>query len=535
VAVKLKGLPPNTFGIGARIRLLGGAVPLQSQEMACGGRFLSADAPQRTFAAGSGDGRMTLEVKWRSGRQSTVQNVKANYLYEIDEAAAVSNAAPMRPVAPPCLFADVSDSLNHHHEDPPFDDFGLQKLLPRHLSQLGPAIAWYDLDGDGREDLIIGGGRGTTLGIYLNKGGGQWTRSEGVWTNALPDDSAGIVAGVLAPGSRSLLVGLAHYETLQTNLPAALRYDWKGAAAAIGTALPAANASTGPLALADVNGDGNLDLFVGGRLMAGRYPEAADSQMFLNRGGQLTADEAANSILAKAGLVTGAIFSDLKGDGYPDLILATEWGAVRVFRNDHGQFKEWDLPLRQPPQGGGLPAGLSKLSQLSGLWACVATGDFNGDGRMDIVLGNWGLNSPYQDYSPGPWFLYFGDFNDDGATHLFEAYRDPDWKKIMPWRGMTEMETDLPWIRARFATHAAYAKATLPEVLGERMATARSVKAEFLASILLVNRGETFEVRLLPPEAQWSPVMGSILEPKFLPNAAWGWTHGCGAWPCLKW
>jgi hypothetical protein len=127
---------------------------------------------------------------------------------------------------------------------------------------------------------------------------------------------------------------------------------------------------------------------------------------------------------------------------------------------------------------------------------------------MDIVLGNWGLNSPYQDVSPGPWFLYYGDFNDDGGVHVFEAYLDPDLKKIMPWRDMSQTGTDIPWLRARFATHEAYAKAALPEILGERMAMARSVKAEFLASVLLLNRGDTFEVRLLPPEAQWSPAMG---------------------------
>jgi hypothetical protein len=507
VAVKLKGLSPNCFGIGARIRLIGGAVPVQSQEMTCGGRFLSGDAPQRTFAAGSGDGHMTLKVTWRSGKRSSVENVKANCLYEIDEAAARPRDTPTPVVAPPSLFEDVSASLNHQHEDPPFDDFNLQKLLPRHLSELGPGIAWYDLNGDGREDLIIGGGRGTALGVYLNQGEGRWTRVEGVCTNALPDDSAGIVAGVLNPGSRSLLVGLAHYETGQTNLPAALRLDWNGPVASVGTALAGTIASTGPMALADIKGDGNLSVFVGGRLIAGRYPEAADSRLYNNNRGQLTPDEAANRVLSKAGLVTGAMFSDINGDGYPDLIITSEWGPPRVFLNDHGSFKEWDVPLRQPAQSEVLP-GVSKLSDLSGLWTCVATGDFDGDGKMDIVLGNWGLNTPYEDVAPGPWYLYYGDFNDDGGVHLFEASLDPDLKKIMPLRDMSVIETDFPWIRGKFPTHKAYSQATIPEILGNRMAKAHAVKASFLASVLLLNRGGTFEVRLLPRETQWSPAMG---------------------------
>ncbi len=512
VAVRLKGLPPNTRGIGAKIKLFGGAVPVQSQEMTCGGRFVAADAPQRTFAAGEGDGRMKIEVTWRNGRKSVVEHVKANYLYEIDESAAV--VVPPKPVPPKPLplFEDVSAALAHRHSDPAFDDFERQTLLPRRLSQLGPGVAWFDLDGDGREDLVIGGGGGTSLGVYLNRGNGQWKKAEGLLTNSLPDDSAGLVAGVLQAGRRSLLVGLAQFETQQTNQPAALRYDWSAGAASNGAVVPGLGDSTGPLALADVYGDGKLDLFVGGRLKPGRYPEPASCALFKNQGGTLVEDPAATALLAKAGLVTGAVFTDLDGDGYPDLVLACEWGAVRVFRNDHGHLQEWDVPLTvatpADPQAPGQPASVSKLSEVRGLWTCVASGDFDGDGQMDLVLGNWGLNSSYQQVAPGPWFLYFGDFNEDGGTHIVEAFHDATLKQVVPWRDLTFMEKDLPWLRTSFPTHRAYAAANLSTLLGERMPKARKLEAKFLGSMLLLNRGNHFEVRLLPPEAQWSPVMG---------------------------
>ncbi len=508
VAVRLKGVPPNSFGIGARIKLLGGAVPAQEQEMTCGSRFVSGDAPQRTFAAGDGDGRMTLEITWRNGKRSTVKNVRANCLYEIDEAAAGPPLPRNQPVAPVALFQDVSDSLNHRHVDPPYDDFSRQKLLPRRLSQLGPGVAFADINGDGREDLIIGGGRGTRLGVFLNEGAGRWTSQGGPWTNALPDDSAGILATTIKPGTRSLLVGLAQYETEKTNLPAALRMDCSSGAPAPGVPLAADNASTGPLIAADVDADGSLDVFVGGRLQAGRYPEPADSKLYLNKGGELVPDKEADRILAKLGLVTGAVFSDLDGDGYPELLVACEWGGVRVFHNDKGHFREWQLPLVASSEKASLPSGISTLSHLSGLWTCIATGDFDGDGQMDIVLGNWGLNSTYQITAPGPWFLYYGDLNGDGEVHVLEAYRDAPSGEVLPTRDMLLNESDLPWIRAGFPTHKAYSEASLKQILGDRASKAKVLKAEFLGSLLLLNRGGKFEPRLLPPEAQWSPVMG---------------------------
>jgi len=480
--------------------------------MTCGGRFVAGDAPQRTFAASQGDGRMTLEVNWRSGKKSVIDHVIANYLYEIDESVAVETPPPTPRPKPVPLFEDVSASLGHRHEDPAFDDFSRQMLLPRRLSQLGPGVAWFDLNEDGKEDLIFGGGRGTSLGVYLNSGDGHWKQAGGLLTNTLPDDAAGVVAGVLQSGRRSLLVGLAHYETQQTNLPSVWRYDWTASGAAIGALLPTLVASCGPLALADVYGDGNLALFVGGRLKAGRYPEAPDCALFKNQGGQLVADEAANGLLAKAGLVTGAVFSDLDDDGFPELVLACEWGPARVFHNEHGRFREWDLPLSvitsADPPSPGHPLGASKLSELRGLWTSVETGDFNGDGRMDIVLGNWGLNSSHQHVAPGHWFLYYGDFKDDGGMHIFEAFQDLGLKQVVPWRDLTFMEKDLPWLRARFPTHQAYADASLSALLGDRMSKARSLQVEVLGSMLLLNRGSKFEIRLLPPEAQWSPVMG---------------------------
>jgi len=169
LAVRLKGNPPNTRGIGARIMVTAhpgsSSLPAQSQEIISGGRYLSSDDAMRVFAAGSLTNTFRIEVAWRTGRRSVVENATASAIYEIDESSAVTVTSPAAPAVLP-LFEDVSVRLNHHHTDEPFDDFARQPLLPRKLSQLGPGVTWADVDGDGRDDLVIPSGRAGSLAVF---------------------------------------------------------------------------------------------------------------------------------------------------------------------------------------------------------------------------------------------------------------------------------------------------------------------------------------------------------------------------------
>ena len=174
VAVRLKGLAPNTQGIGGKIKLLGGAVPMQSQEVACGGLYLSGSDPERVFAAGQSQS-MKLEVTWRNGKQSIIQDVKPNRIYEIDEAGAGAKEAQPPVEAAKPFFKDVSELISHRHHQEFFDDFVRQPLLPWQLSQDGPGVGWVNLLGDQREELVIGSGRGGHWGIYAPDGQGGMT------------------------------------------------------------------------------------------------------------------------------------------------------------------------------------------------------------------------------------------------------------------------------------------------------------------------------------------------------------------------
>ena len=378
VAVRLKGLPPNTRGIGAQISLYGGAVPVQKKEITCGGRYLSGDDFMRVFAAGASSSEMTIEVTWRNGKRSLLKGIKPNQIYEIEEgkSALVSSQLSVvsgskrettdrqevqsskskvqspqpsvvsdqssvakngQAAAPPTtdhgprttdhgpLFEDVSHLLGHTHTEDSFDDFARQPLLPRKLSQLGPGLAWFDYDGDGWEDLVIGSGAGGTLAVLRNDGHGKFTRVSGsALQQPLSSDATGIVAFTPAPGVRLVLSGRSGYESTAPG-PAAWIFDVERNR--MDATLAASSIMSGPLALADIDGDGDLDLFVGGRCQPGKWPAAASSTVFLNDGGAFKMDAGWSQPFADLGLMSGAVFADMDGDGRDDL--CSRWNGDR--------------------------------------------------------------------------------------------------------------------------------------------------------------------------------------------------------------
>jgi hypothetical protein len=482
VAVRLKGQSPNTHGIGAKIWLYGGAVPQQSQEMISGGRYLSCDDALRVFAAGSATNAMRIEVAWRSGKRSVLEGVQPNRIYEIDEASATGKVSPPPPVPPP-VFEEVT-AFQHRHQEEEFDDFARQPLLPWKLSQPGPGVCWHDIDDDGWDDLVIGTGRGGQLALFRNnRRGGFEPVQDPVLTKVAARDQTSVLGM-----NGWLLIGLSNYEDGLTNGGCVRLCDLSRKVA--GESLVGQAFSTGPLAAADIDRDGDLDLFVGGRALPGRYPEPADSLLVRNDNGRLVIAQR----FEKLGLVNGAVFSDWDDDGDPELILACAWGPIRLLENDAGKFREITKDVG--------------LAEHTGWWTGVTTGDLDNDGRMEIIAGNWGLNSSYRTSREHPRGLYYGDLDGDTVVDLIEYSYDPELRREVPDRGLKTILGSLPWVQERVKTFEAYGRASVAEIYGEDLKKAKRVEVSTLASTVFFRRGDRFEARELPREAQFAPVFG---------------------------
>jgi hypothetical protein len=485
IAVRLKGKAPNTQGIGAKIVVQGGPV-VQSQEVISGGRYVSGDDPMRVFACGEAK-ELRVEVRWRNGTQSVIEKAAPNRIYEIDEASAKPVVAAKENIASDekALFKDISGELGHRHFEIDFNDFEKQPSLPHRLSESGPAVAWFDVDGNGFEDLIVGNARGGKLEIFYNEKG----KFRKVTTPiTAPDDISRIVAWRKAADAVELIVGVNHFETAGTN--------WLLILEARGTNVVqketiAVGAAIGALAMTEA--DGQRLLFAGGKFVPGRFPEAAPSHVFQLKEGKWVEDQKAKTMFARLGAVTDAVWVDLNDDTGKELVVACDWGAIRIF-----EWKDGGLNDRSKDWG---------LNEMVGRWQSIAAEDLDGDGRVDLVAGNWGLNSLYNQAPDQQAEIYFGDFNDVGRVEMMEAYRAADGK-VLPWRDMTAFEQSMPWIAQTFATHKDYAGATVAEILGARKEKSSVARTKTLASMSFLNRGTKFEAVPLPREAQFTPVFG---------------------------
>lgn len=500
--VKLQGTTSNRFGLDAKVTVGLGEVELVRYLTSARG-FMSADDPVLHFGLGKHSKIDFVMVDWPSGLRQRFEDIDANQLLTITEGAE-GQVMPPEAIADSALFANASQSgLNIQHYEREYDDFKHQPLLPNKLSQLGPGIAWGDVDRDGREDCFIGGAAGSTSKLLLQTSRGQFQLASAFQDSRRYEDMGAVFFDVDRDGDLDLYVASGGYEHEPNSIDLRDRLylnDGSGGfAPAPSEQLPDTRVPGSSVSAADFDRDGDLDLFVGTRFRAHQWPLAATSRLLRNDNGTLVD---ASSELAKPldeiGLVTGSVWSDVDQDGWIDLLLTLEWGPVKVLKNEKGVLVD--------------ATAAAGTADVSGWWNSIAGGDIDNDGDIDYVALNFGLNTKYHADKQRPVALYAGDFDKNGSLDLVEAEYEGDI--CYPIRGRSCSTQAMPFLKDRFPTFREFALADVIQVYSSSSLDASSkCSANELQSVLLINDGSgSFEVRPLPRWVQISPGFGTALQ-----------------------
>ena len=504
--LQLKGPEGNRSGLGTRVEISYGGGKQQVHEHYLTRGYQSSVEDVIHFGLRDATTVEELRVYWPDGKMQRYSNVKADRILAVDHAKANASGVPESNTIPQ-LFEDVTEEagIRYTHEENDFVDIKVERLMPHFLSTLGPAMAVGDLNGDGRDDLIVGGAQGKRSQTFLQQANGKFlgTKNEELHVEGADAENIGLTL-FDANGDEHLDLYVANggYE-FALGSPAVedvLYYGrGDGTFSKQSAALPQMLTSSAVARPADFDGDGDMDLFVGGRQVPGDYGLPARSFLLRNEGGEFedVTQELAEG-LYEPGMVTDALWFDYDGDGDQDLMIAGEWMPIRLFLNEGGSFSEVTKP-----------AGL-ELS--GGWWNRLVAADFDGDGDLDVIAGNRGTNAQIKASPDKPACMYVHDFDDNAALDQIICSYVGD--KSYPFISRDDMLEQVADLKKKYTRYAQYADATIEDVFGaEAVAQAEVLYAHTFASTYLENLGDgRFAMQALPIEAQVSPVMDILVE-----------------------
>ncbi len=501
VIIRLIGRQSNRNAIGARV-LAETSTGLQVKEVNPYRGFLASHACEVHFGLGANDRIQKLTVQWPSGLVSQQTDVPANHLLVLVEPEDVVPDTLAETTTPDPLFQQMGDLNIRSHKEISFDDFFDQPLLPNKLSQLGPGVSVVDLDEDGTPAVWLAAASGQTPAIFVSESAGfSQCRLPG---NADIEEMSALFLDFDGDGDRDAYIVSGGVESrgddslLQDRL--LVNRGGLDFQLAEELALPHSPTSGSCVAAADFDRDGDLDLFVGGRVIPKKYPLAPPSSLLVNettRADEILFREASSDIadFRDLGLVTSALWSDYNDDGWIDLLVATEWGPIHVFKNNQGNLQN-------------VTANVG-LDVHTGWWNGIVGRDLDNDGDIDYVATNFGQNTKYHATPERPVRIYYGRFGGGTEEQIIEAKVAEEG--LLPIRGKSCSQNAMPFIAQKLPTYHDFASSTLLDIYDDNeLSSARVFEVNQLNTSILWNQNGTFELAPLPWLAQVAPAFGVV-------------------------
>ena len=501
--VRLDGVYPSRRGLGAKLALTAGG-QTQYVEASPYHGFMSTSDDRPHFGLGRAQRVDSLRVIWPDGRQQLLTNLRADQIITVHQRDAAERperpaAAPLPPSTMIVRPLGAEAGLNYQSRMNEYlVDYTVQPLLPYQVSRQGPPLAVADVDGDGLDDVFVGGTAGSPGRLFLQQRDGRFAEAESQpWAaDKTADDWGALFFDANGDGRPDLYVASGGYRlpapdsVYQDRLYVNQGY---GRFAKDPAALPPMLSSKAAVVACDFNGDGRPDLFVGGRLTPRHYPSPTRSYILRNAGGRFTdvTRDVAPELLQPGGMVTAAVCVDFNGDGRMDLVTAGEWMPIQFYRNDGAHLRNVTSSLHLPP--------------MRGWWYSLGAGDFDHDGRMDLVAGNLGLNHSYTTSRESRFGVYAADFGEHGISDVIftQEVRGTEY----PYYGLALLGGTISQLVVRYPTFASFASASAQQIFGSRLRSAPHYQADTFASTWLHNDGYgAFTPRALPPFAQISPI-----------------------------
>jgi hypothetical protein len=507
--IALHGESPNTRGIGSSMTLIAGGERQYVYHTPYHG-YLSSMNDRAHFGLGAATRVDSLIVTWPDGRSQTLTDLPVDRVVTVRQSDVGTERRDVRPIADSQYRffqpTDPARTLRFKHEETATADFSVQPLLPEQLSRQGPPLAVADVNGDGREDVFIGGAAEIPGRLFLQQADGRFVESvQGQpWEKDKDyNDWGALFFDANGDGRPDLYVasGGYHLSPISVRLQDRLYINRGGGRFVRDTAaLPLMRTATDAVVAGDFTGDGKPDLFVGGRLVPRNYPYPTRSYLLRNDKGRFTdvTEQMAPELVTPGGMITAAVWTDFDGDGRLDLVTAGEWMPLQFFRNEGARFRNVTASMG--------------LDSTRGWWFSLATGDFNHDGRPDIVAGNLGLNHSYTTSPKRRLGVYAGDFTSGFNRPADIILTQEIAGKEYPLGGLATLGRYIYTLGLKFSTHAAFSHASLPDVLSPSLiARALHYETDTFASLYLQNDGNgAFTAAPLPTAAQIAPVRGII-------------------------